>query len=327
MAILKDPTIDKKGVEVENLLRALPQLADVNFWRGLNPSAAISNFHFVGQDVSNQVNAADIDAYTRQLQEERYFQSPVLLPEALTRTMRQCIEQVEQAGFPAIFALVYDVFYEGMGYLDSVIKEILGKNYRLIPNFWIYHIDSSEKGKGFEPHRDTEYTDTIDDNGLPTVLTLWVAVTDATPLNSCMYVLPANRDPDYAKAIHTLDKIPIKLFPLEDIRAIPAKAGSLSCWDQYLMHWGSRSSKYAKEPRISYAFYCQRGDIPPVDDAWIDLSLPLTFEHRLALVCRGLNKYSRLNLKSSEHTQPLQAFLEEKQAELVHSTEEKVSVP
>lgn len=312
MKILQDPTLVRKGIEVETLLRTLPQLPDANFWRRLNPSAAITDFVFTRPETSAAIQPADIDAYISQLQEERYFQTPVLIPERLTAEMRRCIEEVRQAGLPALFALVYDVFYEGLTYFDGVMTSILGKGYQLIPNFWVYYIDTSEQGKGFEPHRDTEYTDTIDENGLPTVLTLWVAVTDATPHNSCMYVLPANRDPHYAKAVHTQDKIPIELFPLEDIRAIPAQAGSLSCWDQYLLHWGSRSSKHAREPRISYAFYCQRAEIPPVDDACIDLSRPLTFERRLALACRGLYKYSRLNLEASEHAKPLLAFLEEK---------------
>jgi hypothetical protein len=102
-----------------------------------------------------------------------------------------------------MFALVYDVFYEAFAHFDGILAGILGCGYQLIPNFWVYHIGTSDQVKGFEPHRDAEYVETIGLDGMPTVLTLWVAVTDATPLNSCMYVVPRNRDPQYADVIRT----------------------------------------------------------------------------------------------------------------------------
>ena len=117
--------------------------------------------------------------------------------------------------------------------------------YLLVPNFWIYYIEPSDSGKGFEPHRDAEYANTIGTDGIPTVLTLWISVTEATPLNSCMYLVPKHRDPQYDQAIRDLETGGTQ-FALEDIRALPTQAGTLSCWDQYVYHWGSRSSKRAR---------------------------------------------------------------------------------
>lgn len=313
---LKDPRTKKKRIPVDALLQNLPRLTDVSFWRELNPSAPITDFVFVPHQSVTPQSPADTDAYISQLQEERYFQAPVLVPSHINQQMRQCIDTVKSAGFPSNFALLYDAFYEAMTYHHEVMSAILGKEYQLVPDFWIYNVEPSEDDHGFPPHRDTEYLNTIDANGVPMILTAWMAITDATPLNSCMYVLPAHRDPDYHKVVNSLERLPIELFPLEDIRAIPAEAGSLSCWDQYLMHWGSRSSKHAKDARMSCAFYYQRGDIPPIGGTCIDFSKPLTFEQRLALVCRGLYKYSSLRLEPEPHTQPLLDFFI-KQSELV----------
>ena len=316
MKTLQDPTLVKKNVELKTLLSNLQNLADIDFWRTLNPFAAITDFEFSQYLSPRRADADDIDEYLGQLREERYFQTPTLIPQTLIKEMRQCIDNVRNAGFPVMFALLYDVFYEGLACFDPVVSAALGRHYRLIPNFWLYYIGTSDEETGFQPHRDTEYTDTIDENGLPSVLTLWIAVTDATPLNSCIYLVPANRDAKYEQALHTLDKVSIELFPLENIRALPAPAGSLSCWDQYLLHWGSRSSKRAKEPRISYAFYCQRGDRADIDDACIDLSARLSFETRLALVCRGLRRYSRMNRQITEEYRPVFTFLESAEAHL-----------
>lgn len=223
--------------------------------------------------------------------------------------MRGAVEAVRAAGFPPMFALVYDVFYEAFAHFDFILAGILGRGYQLIPNFWVYHIGTSDQAKGFEPHRDAEYAETIGPDGIPTVLTLWVAVTDANLLNSCMYVVPRNRDPQYADAIRNL-VTPATQFRLEDIRALPARAGTLSCWDQYIYRWGSRGSSRAPQARSSYATYCQRGDIPPVSDQIIPLPSPFDFRNRLSLICRGLYRYSYVQLQQSEKSREVRAFLE-----------------
>jgi Phytanoyl-CoA dioxygenase (PhyH) len=243
------------------------------------------------------------------LREEGYFQTGPLIPATRLDAMRGAVEAVRAAGFPPMFALVYDVFYEAFADFDGILAGVLGRGYQLIPNFWVYHIESSDQAKGFEPHRDAEYADTIGPDGMPTVLTLWVAVTDATPLNSCMYIVPRNRDPQYSDATRNRTT-PATQFKLEDIRALPARAGTLSCWDQYVYHWGSRGSRRAPSPRISYAAYCQRGDIPPVGDRLVPLPSPFAFRERLSLICRGLYRYSYVQRQRSEEAGEVRAFLE-----------------
>jgi hypothetical protein len=52
---------------------------------------------------------------------------------------------------------------------------------------------------GWSPHRDRPATgpDSFREDGTPRYLTAWVALTDATPETSCLYVLPAPQDEGY----------------------------------------------------------------------------------------------------------------------------------
>jgi hypothetical protein len=306
----------RKSLDLDKLIPLLPQAEDINYWRDLNPNSTISDRPFEGFSQFSRIQKkAEIDEYRLQLREEGYFQTPSVIPAATIHQMRDCIENVRKAGFPTMFALVYDVFYQAFGYFNSTLTGILGNGYKLVPNFWVYYIETSDSGKGFEPHRDAEYENTIDSNGMPTVLTIWVTITEANPLNSCMYMVPANRDPEYAEAIRNI-KTKATKFALEDIRALPTQAGTLSCWDQYVFHWGSRSSSRAKSPRISYAVYCQRGDIPPVDDVIVDIPSVLDFPTRLSLICRGLYRYSYASLQPSPQAEALLDFLSKHTANL-----------
>ncbi len=315
---MEEPVVLRKHLPLDELIQYRQQIEDVDYWRGINPHASISDFPVQALQSSRDAAVEEAERYATRLREEGYFQTPPILPAAMVQEMRACIEAVKERGFPVMFSLVYDVFYSAFAYFDAALAPILGPGYKLIPNFWVYYVEPSDAGKGFEPHRDAEYEGTIGADGMPTVLTLWVTVTDATPLNSCMYVVPRNRGPQYERAIHDLETGGTE-FNLEDIRALPTKAGALSCWDQYLFHWGSRSSKRAPAPRISYAMYCQRGDTPPVDDASLDLRHGIDFNTRLGAICRGMYRYSYLSIKVSEQSRDLLSFLGKHMAVLAKS--------
>jgi len=298
----------RKSFDWKGLIPLLPKAENIDYWRQLNPDLTISDRPFQGCLESPGANQSQIDAYKLKLREEGYFQTEPVIPTGTVQQMKDCAEKVKQAGFPPMFALVYDVFYEAFASFHSTLIEILGTGYKLIPNFWLYYIEPNDGGKGFEPHRDAEYENTIDAHGMPTVLTFWISVTEANPYNSCMYILPANRDPEYKETIANL-KTGATKFALEDVRALPTAAGTVSFWDQYVFHWGSRSSKHAPFPRISYAAYCQRGDVPLVDNAAIDIPSTFEFPTRLAMVCRGLHRYSYFSLREVPEAKPLLDFM------------------
>ncbi len=298
----------RKDFDTERLLEMLPKIEDVNFWRALSPGLAITDDPFAGSEARPKLDPHLRAAYRDQVRIEGYFQTGRLVSEVTLKQMLEAIENVRNAGLPNMFALLYDAFYQALAQVSPALSAVLSEGWRLIPNFWVYYIEPSDHGKGFEPHRDAEYANTIDENGMPAVLTAWITVTEATPLNSCMYLLPRNRDSQYNDAVHNL-KTGWDQMALQDLRALPTAAGTLSCWDQYVFHYGSRSCQRAPAPRVSIAMYCQRGDIPPVDDRAIEIPSRLDFKTRLGIICRGLRRYSYVSFQNSPQMEPLLAFL------------------
>jgi hypothetical protein len=298
----------RKDIDTERLLTLLPNAGNIEFWRSLNPALEVTDDPLARWQTALPPDREISMAYRDQLRTEGYFQTPPLLAESRRRQMLQAIEAVRAAGFPNMFALVYDVFFHSLVQVSPVLAGILGQGWQIIPNFWVYYVEPSDQGRGFEPHRDAEYPNTLDESGFPKTVTAWITVTEATPLNSCMYLLPRNRDSQYDEAVHNL-KTGWHQMSLQDLRALPTPAGTLSCWDQYVFHYGSRSSKRAPAPRVSIAFYCQRGDIPPVDDRVIRIPSDLDFRTRLGIICRGLRRYSYVTFRDSPESEPLLAFL------------------
>src|SRR5262249_50438440 len=154
-----------------------------------------------------------------------------------------------------VFMYVYDDFYQLSCYVSELLATILGPGYRVLPSLVAWCIDARrDNPKGWHPHRDRDY-DTIGAHGQPKSLSLWVPLTDATPLNGCMYCVPTSRDPD----VRTRPAVN-KVARPQDVRALPAAAGSVLGWHHAFLHWGGRASWRATTPRISFSIEYQRGD-------------------------------------------------------------------
>lgn len=293
----------------ERLLDGLTRAGSQDFWRELNPGLGISEHPFQAPNQSAQPTSVLLSDYRDRMVEEAYFQSEPALSAEMLASMREAIESVRAAGLPAVFAFVYDIFYQGLTHFDAEFAAVLGQNYRLVPNLAVYYIEASDQGKGFAPHRDAEYCDTINEEGLPTVMTVWITVTEASPLNSCLYILPKNRDPQYRESIQDLS-VSADAFAWEDVRALPTAAGVMSCWSQYLFHWGSRGSRRAKEPRISYAVYLQSAQVDPVEEQTVAVPAALGFAERLSMICRSLRHNNWATFASWDRADELLGFLE-----------------
>lgn len=293
----------------ERMLSQLPRAGELEFWRELNPGLSISEHPFQVANLPPQPSSALLDEYRERMLEEAYFQTEPCLPADMLAAMRKAIESVKEAGLPAMFAFVYDIFYQGLTHFDGAFRAALGDNYRLVPNFAVYYIEATDQGKGFAPHRDAEYPNTIDAKGMPTVMTVWITITEANPLNSCLYIVPKHRDPQYADSISDLS-VTADAFAWEDVRALPTPPGVMSCWSQYLFHWGSRASRRAREPRITYAVYLQSGEVEPVEQQTVAVPGVLGFRERLSMICRSLRHNNYSTFASWDRAEELREFLE-----------------
>jgi hypothetical protein len=115
-------------------------------------------------------------------------------------------------------------------------------------------------------------------------LTCWIPLSDATPLNSCMYVVPAHLDPGYNNASGQLPS------PYA-VRALPAKPGDYLIWNQAVLHWGSPSSEFGEAPRMSMALEFQRGDVSAFGAPLLAPDKAPSFAERLQLVARQILQY------------------------------------
>lgn len=274
------------------------EIEDPLFWQSLVPDGTISENPFLGigeegfREVRNsegyEISCSELNSAKSQLLSEGYFQSRPLLPVPECIALKRIVNAVVAAGLRPTYALMYDQFYHALGRLDPLLRKLLGQNYKIVPNeFEVFYVDHRKERAGTPPHRD-EYGggDTIMDDGQFKLINLWITLTDATPTNSCLYVVPAHLDDDFPER-HRLSRArPANrsVSDFQNIRALPASVGSVIGWNPNLLHWGSRSSERAEQSRISFAVYFQRGDVENMHPTATPMFCSLPFEYRLYLV-------------------------------------------
>jgi hypothetical protein len=203
------------------------------------------------------------------------------------KMMADTVRRFSAAGIPPVFCFLYDEFWAPFHGLDAVYGGILGP-YGLLPDFWIWNVDPSKGESGWKPHRDRGYG-SLRPDGRPVSLTTWIPLSEANPLNSCMYVVPAKSDPTYGTPKENEWR-----FELPAIRALPANPGEVLIWNQAVLHWGSRTSKRATESRISMAFEFQSNDSKPFNKPILPPDKWVPFDMRLRLIAKQVLQYRHM---------------------------------
>jgi len=267
------------------------RLTDPAYWRELNPELTVSDVPPAARIAPYANEWAATDRCQTRLVEEGYFLSPPIIPTDLVIRLRTAVERIVARGLPPGCALMYDEFYQVYAGVVSAVTPILGPNPILLPeDFWVFFVPpgdgASSAWTAFPPHKDWVDVDPgVMAGQLPTVLVGWVALSDASTHDSCMYVVPGDCDAGY----RTRDRIVRREnFRMQDVRAVPAVAGQVLLFSTHLSHWGSRSSRWATHPRISISMFFQRGDIPPRLADVIDLAQPVPIASRARWMLRTL---------------------------------------
>ena len=197
---------------------------------------------------------------------------------------------------PATFILLYDQAWELAASASNILSS--STHERNIFNFDVlaWYIDPREDNSaGFSPHRDRQppnaqaLKDSFHQDGQAKYVTMWMALLDATPENSCLYFIPKQCDPGYldggddddddgvndqenissegehpttAQANKPMDPLSRALCTkqaYQNIRAIPRSQGDAVLFTHRIMHWGSKGNKNSSlplEPRIAISFVC-----------------------------------------------------------------------
>ena len=265
----------------------LAKVDSLEFWRQLNPHLTISSSPFVAQAEPYGFTEGEVRRAVSQIATEGYLQSQPTIPAAHCQALAQAVRQIIAAGFHPIYLTLYDEYWQTMQRISALLESVLGPGCYPLGDYWTWCISPETAGAGWAPHRDLQFKSrTLRDDGRPTIVTVWLPFTDATPLNGCMYLIPMDLDanlPDHPESYNFGD--------LRDIRALPARAGSVLAWNQYVMHWGGRCSQFAEGARVSTGIYFQAADYEPYVGKPVDFKLPLSFERRLGFIASNVLNY------------------------------------
>jgi hypothetical protein len=257
------------------------------FWLGLNRGFSIEGKTAKQPWTPVDVRPSMLDDYKLDMIEEGYFTTPSLLDSDECRRLADAVEILWTEQWPTVFAMVYDEFWHVYQRASVILQHILGPGYKQLANYWVYYVNNENGSSGWAPHRDRAMVHTIRPDGTPNSVTIWIALTESSPLNGCMYVLPASFDPNYPQNPGTFE-VP----NVQDIRALPAPAGAILSWNESLIHWGGRSSDKGINPRISVACAFQRGDVDPYESPVLDPFVVPSFKVRLGLIGQQLYRFA-----------------------------------
>ena len=261
----------------------------IDFWRDLCPQLSITE-NKLACNVLDTIDDALLSQVSDSLWRDGYLNCPELFSEADLHPLRSAMELFHQENIPQAYIYLYDETWMLFLRARNLLSNFLGEDYRILPHFWAWYIEPG-KGKGWPPHRDSADQSVIEMYGQEMLvsLSLWLPLTDATPENGCMSVLPLSCEREYSTPITDASQIPV-----QDVLSLPAKAGSLLGWRQDLFHWGGRSHTSAHAPRLSLSLEFQNAALDPLCEPLLDPWQPPSPKDRLKLIGEQFEKYTHI---------------------------------
>jgi hypothetical protein len=287
-----------------------PSECGPDYWRALCPWLHVGNAHYQNQFLTAAAETAATAAKERgegrgsaadrkRLVNEGYTTMGTA-DAALTSSLARCAVRLRECGWPASFMIMYDEAFALSHCVDTRMLALTGRNANN-GDMLAWFIDPNENEAGFSPHRDRQpedlaasfFTDDADSK-IPCYTTAWVALTDATPENSCLYVVPAQHDPGYFDGdvddVDPLQRCLPDKTGWQNIRACPVVAGDGVFFSHRILHWGSRGRKGYATPRIALSVACADDAFEPCffDRAALPFPPPAL---RMALACAQMVCY------------------------------------
>jgi len=260
--------------------------ATQDYWRSLAPSFHIADPDFLSPDVAD-ADAACVTA-AEDIAKDGYTQLSSIDLAADFEKMAGVVRALTARDLEAVFCFVYDEFWRPYFRLDALYRHLLGP-YTFLPDFWAWDIDPKRGGAGWSRHRDRG-RQSLRADGSPISLTTWIAVSEATPDNGCLRMVPKHADPTY-----NTPHEPDELFEESAVRVLPAMPGDVLIWNQAVMHWGGKAEPCASHSRVSLSFETQRLDVPSSEAPLIAPWQIVPFEQRLKLIGQKLLHYRHMH--------------------------------
>mmetsp|Transcript_19021 Transcript_19021/g.62534 ORF Transcript_19021/g.62534 Transcript_19021/m.62534 type:complete len:458 (-) Transcript_19021:1090-2463(-) len=254
------------------LREAVARIGSRRYWEELCPYLHIDN---KGLSTKRKLSKGERVRVKQELVEEGYSKvgGCELLDMSHVELLRRGIEDLVAEGWPPTFIGLYDECWQAVGAMQNNLKQVTdGRN---SCNFDVvaWHVDPSKGQHGFSPHRDRQPEDWVP-RGLPhdveatfvkdeegnlvaKYVTCWLALTEASPDNSCLNFVPAPHDPGYYQGdVEEQDPME-RVFSCrkeayQHIRSVPLSPGGCTFHTHRIIHWGSAAKpNAASRPRIS----------------------------------------------------------------------------
>ena len=292
--------------------------SSVDYWAKLCKDLTITDVGIDGDvEVDHKLPARAVLGAESQLQARLLEDGYVLVDsfkdnqrfDDLTRKLREGITMLHSQSIPATFILLWDETWEFARFAKKILKDSTHSLNCFNFDVLAWYIDPREDLAGFSPHRDRQPEDTkcsFHTDGQPKYVTLWTALSPATPENSCLYIIPKQYDPGYLVGDEDFDPLTLALSTKEsyqNIRALPRQPGQSVLFTHRILHWGSRGNpNTSPEPRIAISFVCSDPafERPYINPNYFDGDKMPPFRIRLLLVCAQLLiYYQRFDLPKS----------------------------
>jgi hypothetical protein len=269
--------------------------ASADYWTSLVPGSSISPTPSTLAELP--LPAGEAASVGRHVAQHGYGAVPVFLPASALAPLNAIIDAVVAADWPPVFAFMFDAVWSTVrtAGVRAILDRTLGVPAHQVPHVWVHVVPAVAGARGWAPHKD---------GGLaarsPLRLSIWIALTDASIENGCMYVLPRSHPAAcaldgnwHADTIGVAQAVQL----LSGARALPAAAGSALVWDFDLVHWsGTRSGGGVARRSLSFEFIGP-GAEPAADERPLvacGAGDPLpSFASRLRFIADGILQYSK----------------------------------
>jgi len=177
------------------------------------------------------------------------------VPEGIVERLRRGVLRLLQLGHTASSISSYDEAWTLAASISPTVSSISSGRLRHNGDYFSFAKSSSRLGGFNGPHRDKpnsgrESFSALD--GSADYVTCWIALSPATPANSCLYFYPRD-SPDKGYLEKGDSMSPLELKDFDAVVAQPCSAGSAVIFTHRVVHWGSRPREF-EETRVAMSF-------------------------------------------------------------------------